>query len=133
MSIGSLNILFYRKTSTPKRDFNEVTLRFNAANLQENIHTKVWYQQSCFATLRHGCSSVNLLHIFRIPFYKNTSGGLFLENHLSREYNFHFTENSFYQTFRCVRYFISSSLKQHEQIESAILGVYTCISKKRNP
>ena len=29
-------------------------------------------------TLWHGCSPVNLLHIFRIPFYKNTSGGLVL-------------------------------------------------------
>ena len=27
-------------------------------------------------TLRHGCSPANLLHIFRTPFYKNTSGGL---------------------------------------------------------
>ena len=25
-------------------------------------------------TLRHGCSPVNLLHIFRPPFLKNTSG-----------------------------------------------------------
>ena len=25
-------------------------------------------------TLRHGCHSVNLLHIFRTPFYKNTYG-----------------------------------------------------------
>ena len=29
-------------------------------------------------TLRHGCSPVNLLHIFRTLFLKNTSGGLFL-------------------------------------------------------
>ena len=29
-------------------------------------------------TLRHGCSRVNLLHIFRIPFSKNTSGWLLL-------------------------------------------------------
>ena len=29
-------------------------------------------------TLRHGCSPVNLLHIFRTPFLKNTSEGLFL-------------------------------------------------------
>ena len=29
-------------------------------------------------TLRHGCSPVNLLHIFRTPFPKNTSGGLLL-------------------------------------------------------
>ena len=30
-------------------------------------------------TLRHGCSSVNLLHIFRAPFLKNTSGWLLLK------------------------------------------------------
>ena len=30
-------------------------------------------------TVRHGCSHVNLLHIFRTPFRKNTSGGLLLE------------------------------------------------------
>ena len=29
-------------------------------------------------TLQHGCSAVNLLHIFRTPFAKNTSGGLLL-------------------------------------------------------
>ena len=29
-------------------------------------------------TLRHGCSPVNLLHIFRTPFAKNTSGRLLL-------------------------------------------------------
>ena len=28
-------------------------------------------------TLRHGCSPVNLLHIFRTPFSRNTSGWLF--------------------------------------------------------
>ena len=29
--------------------------------------------------LRHGCSSVNLLHIFRTPFYNNIYGGLLLK------------------------------------------------------
>ena len=29
-------------------------------------------------TLRHGCSPVNLLHIFRTPFSMNTSGTLLL-------------------------------------------------------
>ena len=29
--------------------------------------------------LRHGCSPVNLLHIFRTPFVKNTSGWLLLQ------------------------------------------------------
>ena len=33
-----------------------------------NKEIKIW----------HGCSPVNLLHIFRTPFYKNTSGGLLL-------------------------------------------------------
>ena len=31
-------------------------------------------------TLRHGCSPVNLLHIFRTPFLKNTSGWLLLNS-----------------------------------------------------
>ena len=30
-------------------------------------------------TLRHGCSTVNLTHIFRAPFFKNTSEGLLLQ------------------------------------------------------
>ena len=32
-------------------------------------------------TRQHGWSPVNLLHIFRTPFLKNTSGGLFLNSH----------------------------------------------------
>ena len=31
-------------------------------------------------TFRHGCSPVNLLHIFKAPFPKNNSGGLPLES-----------------------------------------------------
>ena len=34
-------------------------------------------------TLRHGCFPVDLLHIFRTPFPKNTSGWLLLKNPLS--------------------------------------------------
>ena len=30
--------------------------------------------------LRHGCPPVNLLHIFRTPFFKDTSGWLLLKN-----------------------------------------------------
>ena len=44
------------------------------ANLQENIHAEV-----IEIPFRHGCFPVNLLHIFRIPFYKNTYCGLLLE------------------------------------------------------
>ena len=31
-------------------------------------------------TLRHGCSPVNLLHIFRTPFPNKTCGSLLLQN-----------------------------------------------------
>ena len=50
----------YRRTPMPKRDFNKV-----ACNFVE-------------ITLLHGCSPVNLLHIFRIRFSKDTSGQLLL-------------------------------------------------------
>ena len=36
----------------------------------------------CSPSLRDGCSPVNLLHIFRTTFPKNTSGGLLLKKHL---------------------------------------------------
>ena len=45
----------YRRTPIRKCDFNKVALHF---------------------ALQHGPSPVNLLHIFRIPFLKNTSGQL---------------------------------------------------------
>ena len=45
-----------------KCDFNKVAFNF--------IET----------TLRHGCSPVNLLHIFRTPFLNKTSGLLLLQN-----------------------------------------------------
>ena len=35
--------------------------------------------------LRHGCSPVNLLHIFRTPFLKNTSGRLLLHETHTKE------------------------------------------------
>ena len=44
------------------------------ANLQQNTHTKVWFQYYHIEitfnkfTCRHGCSPVNLLQISRIPF-----------------------------------------------------------------
>ena len=50
-----------------------------AANLQENNRAEVW-----FITLRHVCSPVNLLHIFRAPLYRKTYGGCFcIASHIS--------------------------------------------------
>ena len=51
----------YRGAPMPKYNFNKVAL------------------QLCWNTLRHGCSLVNLLHIFRAPFLKNISEGLLTE------------------------------------------------------
>ena len=39
-----------------------------------------WLYQFIEITLRHGCSPVTLLHIFRTPFPKNTSDRLLLYN-----------------------------------------------------
>ena len=58
----------YKRTLMPKLDFNKIAKY--AANLQ--------YPCRSVITLRHGCSPVNLLHIFRTPFTKNASGWLFL-------------------------------------------------------
>ena len=50
-----------------------------APNLQEDTYAEVRFQSSFNKiTLRHGCSLVNLLHILRIPFSKNTSEWLLL-------------------------------------------------------
>ena len=48
----------------PKSDFNKAAKQFES-------------------TLWHGCSPVNLLHIFKTPFYKNTSEGLLLNEELA--------------------------------------------------
>ena len=53
-----------------------------ATNLQENNLAEV---QSSFIEINlwHPCSLENLLHIFRTPFLKNTSGGILLKAFLS--------------------------------------------------
>ena len=43
------------------------------ANLQETTHAKI-----SEIKYLHGCSTVNLVHIFRTPLRENTSGGLLL-------------------------------------------------------
>ena len=52
----------YRRTPMPKCEFNKVAIK-----LQSNfIEIALW----------HGCSPLNLQHIFRTPFPRNTSGWL---------------------------------------------------------
>ena len=52
--------LINRRTPIPKCDFNKVASNF------------------IIYILQNGCSPVNLLHMFRVPFPKKTSGGLLL-------------------------------------------------------
>ena len=67
--------------------------------LQSNfIEIKLW----------HGCSPVNLLHIFRISFPKNTSGGLLQTNDFSS--NFSTNEKSFLKLFTLLTFSVFSLL-----------------------
>ena len=59
----------YRKTTISKCDFNKVA----NSNFFE-------------IAVRHGSSPVNLLHIFRTPFPKNSSEGLLLETRLTKPF-----------------------------------------------
>ena len=59
-------------------------------------------------TLRHGCSPVNLLHIFRTPFFKTTSGWLLLDL-----LPLHSTKGVFLKIFKnFAGYFFSEYLKK---------------------
>ena len=65
---------------TQKCSWEKVFWKY-AANLQENTHVEVWLQSNFIeVTLQHVCSPVNLLHIFRKPFLKNTSEWLLLND-----------------------------------------------------
>ena len=59
--------------------FNYCPIVWMCSKFTGEHHAEVWFQQSCKAiTLRYGCSPVNLLHVFRTPFPRNTSGWLLL-------------------------------------------------------
>ena len=62
-----------------KQPFKSVLRKRCSKNMQQ-IYRTPWQVAFNFIeiALWHGCSQVNLLHIFRTPFPKNTSGGLFL-------------------------------------------------------
>ena len=64
-----------------KQPSRDVLIKRYSENMQQIYRrTPMLKLQSNFIeiTLRHGCSPVNLLHIFRTSFPKNTSGGLLL-------------------------------------------------------
>ena len=81
---------FASEAATQMCSYEKVFWKY-AANLQENTHpcrsVILIKLQSNFIeiTLRHGCSSVKLLHVSRTPFPRNASGWLFLSLRSSRE------------------------------------------------
>ena len=68
----------YKEAALRRCSYKKV-FREYAANLQETPIPKCDLQSNFIEiALRHGCSPVNLLHIFRTPFPKNTPGWLLL-------------------------------------------------------
>ena len=70
-------VYFFQYLPAPCSVENTVSQPYFSQNLE------IPYWKSSFPVhrqiaLRHGCSPVNLLHIFRTPFPKNTSGWLLL-------------------------------------------------------
>ena len=59
----------HRRTPMPKWNFNKVAKLFYSIKLQSYFIE---------IALRHGCSPINVLHIFRRPFPKDTPKGLLL-------------------------------------------------------
>ena len=70
------------ETALQRCSYKKVFWKY-ATNLQEKTHAEMWLLSNCIEImLWYGCSPVNLLHIFRTPFYKNTSGGLLVKMQL---------------------------------------------------
>ena len=69
------NIFFITTYILQKQSTRGVLIKRCSENMQQRDFNKI--------TLRHGCSPVNLLHIFRTTLEKSTSGGLLLILQLS--------------------------------------------------
>ena len=77
----SLLTMYICSTKCHKQPFGGVPGKRCSENMQQ-IYRRTPIPKCDFIIeimLRHGCSSVNLLHIFRSPFLKNTSGWLLLK------------------------------------------------------
>ena len=57
----------------------KISSKFTGEHLCQRVISIKLLSKFIEITLRHGCSPVNLVHIFRKPFRKNTSGGLLLK------------------------------------------------------
>ena len=61
-----------------RRDILEICSKFTGEDPCRSVISIKLVCNFIDFTLRHGCSPVNLMHIFRTPFCKSTSGGLYL-------------------------------------------------------
>ena len=59
----------------------KICSKFTGENPCRSVISKKLLSNFIEITPRHECSPVNLLNIFRTPFYKNTSGGVLLTKH----------------------------------------------------
>ena len=75
------NILFCKKISELQKSYPEVFLRKGFLKNMQQIYKKTSMPKllGIGASCSDDCSPVSLLHIFRTPFPKNTSGWLFLQ------------------------------------------------------
>ena len=89
LSQTSINILiiwsdfaFHYRSSPPelflRKGVPKICSKFTGEHLCRSVISIKLLCKFIEITLRHGYSPVNLLHIFRTPFHKNSSGGLFL-------------------------------------------------------
>ena len=81
-----VRILLKCRSSHPEVFLGKVVLKICSKFTGEHPCRSAIFEIS----LRHGCSPVNLLHIFRTTFFKNTSEGLLLKvkslHHLTQDY-----------------------------------------------
>ena len=80
----SIHWLLQTRSSPPevffRKGFLKIWSKFTGEHPYRSVISIKLQSNFIETTLRHGCSSLNLLHIFRTPFYKSTYGGLLLAN-----------------------------------------------------
>ena len=74
----------YRRTPMPKCGINKNALPIYRRTRMPKCDFEIFIE----ITLGHSCSLVNLLHIFRTPFTKNTSGWLLLYINVNKEVHY---------------------------------------------
>ena len=93
LAFSKYSMLTYFTTGTPSSKNQKQPSRIALMKrCSGNMHQMYWripvpksdlFRNFIEITLRHRCSPINLLHIFRTPFSQNTSGWLLLKNNMN--------------------------------------------------